>query len=388
MVCLQHVAQRYYEQYGDRVMFVQSVKGGGTCEQWAGIFQEDAVDLYPESNIVPKEMPLSVADTNYEIRDDLFTTPFGHPSYVVLDGDLRLKHKFIGPCCGYANYFDCQADTAKELDTELSGYIDALLQDSESETAFPTKALVPTKTPTNRPTTAEQVDNCIVGDFSEWSDCSIKCGSGKGIQFRWRNVTAYNNFNCPGPVEKRSCTAPEDICTGDDSSSCIPEFGESFEVETIESGFFSPRDVAFHPTPGYHLGNYSEGRNFYPSSGEEAWVVNGGNHSVSIVASLGTEYQTTLSRRDRGYYHYMINGTAISFNAVSDSGRNSDRDGFNYFAVCNDNANTYLDTKEANFFMGPTLYNSDPQNRNLVNRLGEVCEQSKGFDRYLSIQYV
>ena len=116
--------------------------------------------------------------------------------------------------------------------------------------------------------------------------------------------------------------------------------------------------------------------------------MNGGNHSVSIVASLGTEYQTTLSRRDRGYYHYMINGTAISFNAVSDSGRNSDRDGFNYFAVCNDNANTYLDTKEANFFMGPTLYNSDPQNRNLVNRLGEVCEQSKGFDRYLSIQYV
>ena len=217
-MCLQHVAQRYYEQYGDRVMFVQSVKGGGTCEQWAGIFQEDAVDLYPESNIVPKEMPLSVADTNYEIRDDLFTTPFGHPSYVVLDGDLRLKHKFIGPCCGYANYFDCQADTAKELDTELSGYIDALLQDSESETAFPTKALVPTKTPTNRPTTAEQVDNCIVGDFSEWSDCSIKCGSGKGIQFRWRNVTAYNNFICPGPVEKRSRTAPENICTGNNSS--------------------------------------------------------------------------------------------------------------------------------------------------------------------------
>lgn len=106
-------------------------------------------------------------------------------------------------------------------------------------------------------------------------------------------------------------------------------------------------------------------------------MVNAGNHSVSIVSSLGSEYQTTISRRDRGYYHYMINATAIDFNSVSGSGRSPDRDGFNYFAICNDDSNTYLGKKEPNFFMGPTLYNSDPKNRNLVNRLGEECREEE-----------
>lgn len=87
-------------------------------------------------------------------------------------------------------------------------------------------------------------------------------------------------------------------------------------------------------------------------------MVNGFNHSVSIVASLGTPVQTTINRRDRGYYHYMINATALAFNMVGNSGRSPDRDTFNYFAVCNDNLNTYLGSKEPNYFMGPTFYDS------------------------------
>ena len=126
-----------------------------------------------------------------------------------------------------------------------------------------------------------------------------------------------------------------------------------------------------------HLGNYSEGRTFYPNEGEEAWVLNAHNHSASIVASLGTPRQTTISRRDRGYYHYMINATALAFNMVANSGRSPARDSFNYWAVCNDDMNTYLGTKEPNNFMGPTLYNSDPANRNLVNRLGEACSDDE-----------
>ena len=69
----------------------------------------------------------------------------------------------------------------------------------------------------------------------------------------------------------------------------------------------------------------------------------------------------------------MINATALSFNTVQDSNRNPDRDSFNYFAVCNENTNTYLQTKEPNYFMGPTLYNSHPQNSNTVNRMGQPC---------------
>ena len=62
-----HVAQRFYNKYGNRVTFIQSVKGGGICSQWAKLYQVDAVNLYPNSNVVPKEMPLSVYDYNYVI---------------------------------------------------------------------------------------------------------------------------------------------------------------------------------------------------------------------------------------------------------------------------------------------------------------------------------
>ena len=363
-----HVAQRFYDKYGDRVTFIQSVKGGGTCEQWAEIYQEDAIDLYPDSEVIPKDMPLTIQDENYQLRDDLFTTPFGHPSYVVLDEDLEIKHKFIGPCCGYESYFTCTAEIAKSLDTNITAYLEPLLGDA---TPSPEPPNAPLPTPTASPT---QV-SCQVQEFSEWSECSVTCGSTKGTQFRWRQVSPLLPA-CPTPVETRVCTPLKEVCNDEDAP-CISEFGNLFEIDTVASDFHSPRDVAFHPTPGLHLGTLSEGREFHPNEGEEAWVVNGGNHSVSIIASLGTASQTTISRRDRGYYHYMINGTSLAFNEVKDSGRSADRDGYKYWAICNDNTNTYLGTKEPNFFMGPTLYNSDPNDRNTVNRLGESCNEGE-----------
>lgn len=58
-----------------------------------------------------------------------------------------------------------------------------------------------------------------------------------------------------------------------------------------------------------------------------------------------------MSRVDRGYYHYMNNISALSFNMVDDSGRSSDQDTYNFFSVCNDNLNDYVGSKEANYFM-------------------------------------
>lgn len=367
-----HVAQKYYDEYGDRVNFVQSVKGGGTCEQWSAIYQSDAADLFPGSTI-PTEMPWSVDDNSYALRDQLFTSPFGHPAYVVLDGNLEIKHKFIGPCCGYEQYRDCTPDIAKSLDTTLSEYLDAILND---ETFVLDEDSIPD-------VEEEEEDDAIdEGDpfgceWSEWSACSIRCGSTPGVQVR------YKDQRCPddeGFFESRPCAAENPLnCNVEDGGlACVPEFGDSWRIrEGVVENLDSPRDVKFHPTPGYHLGTSSEGRSIVtPDNSDEAWIINGNNHTISIITALDTGFQEEFPRRDRGYYHYMINGTAISFNGVANSGRTADRDTFNYWAICNDNSNTYAGTKEPNYFMGPTLYDSNPNKRNLVNRLGEQCDTS------------
>ena len=398
-----HVAQKYHDMYNtkkNKIVFVTSLKGGSACENWASIYQNDAVRLFPDSTVKPTEMPWTVSDENYVMRDDFFTTPFGHPSYVILatsrlgqdekgGGGMVVRDKFVGPCCGFIRYSDCQPETARQLDGMLSTAIDSIMQEmadmplsGEPETETET-----TIQPEPEPE-PEDVKECIVGEFSEWSPCSIDCGTTDGMQFRWRTVVdnrpalateatvtdegeaivgpeAAQRESCPSPVEVRACRpdgednillAPSSIdgSTLDAARSslclpvCIPEFNDA-EVVEVATGFDSPRDVAFHPTPGLHLGERSEGRKFNPNVGDEAWVANGANHSVSIVAALGTEFQTDFSRRDRGYYHYMINATALSFNMVSNSGRDAQKDAFEYFAVCNDNNNDYMKSKEVRY---------------------------------------
>mmetsp|Transcript_26644 Transcript_26644/g.59196 ORF Transcript_26644/g.59196 Transcript_26644/m.59196 type:complete len:1094 (-) Transcript_26644:98-3379(-) len=458
-----HVAQRYHDMLNaapesdanerKKIIFVTSLKGGSACERWADMYQSDGVRLYPDSEVTPREMPWTVSDVDYRLRDDYFTTPFGHPSYVVLapsrlggavddeGGALVVRNKFVGPCCGFVRYSDCQPDTARELDAMLSDAIDAILlameEDAEEPAAAdgegmvepPPTTTIPTTT-TTEPATSETAtvidESCIVGQFSEWSPCSIDCGPTEGTQFRWRSVVdnrpalateaavtdegealvgpeqQNRREACPSPVEVRSCSPADEESVlqpssvdGTTTSSavdarsslcvpvCIPEFGGSKpKIVEVATGFDSPRDVAFHPTPGLHLGDRSEGRDFNPAVGEEAWVANGANHSISIVAALGSEaHQTTISRRDRGYYHYLVNVTALSFNVVppSVSGRDAAKDSFAYFSVCNDNNNDYMGSKEENYFMGPTLYDTDPDpaKGNLVNRLGEPCNSAE-----------
>ena len=366
-----HVAQKYYDLYGpDRVNFIQSVKGGGTCNQWSSIYQRDAQELFP-GETVPNEMPWSVDDNSYALRDQFFTSPFGHPAYVVLDGNLEIKHKFIGPCCGYEQYRDCTPDIAKSLDTTLSEYLDAILNDENFVLDDVSTPVVEEEEIVEEETPSGEFD-C---EFSEWSACSIRCGPTPGIQVRYKDGRCESE----GPLfESRPCQAdnPSNCNVEDGGMACVPEFGEAWKIrEGVVEGLDSPRDVKFHPTPGYHLGASSEGKTIVtPENSDEAWIINGNNHTISIITALDTSYQQEFPRRDRGYYHYMVNGTAISFNSVSNSGRTEDRDTFNYWAICNDNANTYAGKKEPNWFMGPTLYDSNPNKRNLVNRLGEQCD--------------
>ena len=294
-----------------------------------------------------------------------------------------MTYKSVGPCCGYVDYYACTDDVALGLDDTLTAEIykvyneqlNSVSETPPTETA-PTE-VNPTGKPTSDPTAGAPAtndsnlfsENCDATEYNDWSTCSKTCGDG-GIQFRYRANPIDTAEVRPCPLEVASS-----LPTCDEL--CVPEFGPEFSTTVIASGLSSPRDLAFHPTPGVHLGTYSEGRTFNPDVGEELWVANGNNHSISIIASVGTVYQTTISRLDRGYYHYMNNITALAFNTVKDSGRNVNQDTFNYFAVCNDNLNDYVGSKNPNLFMGPTLYDTDTVNKigkkNTVNRIGEDC---------------
>jgi len=162
--------------------------------------------------------------------------------------------------------------------------------------------------------------------------------------------------------------------------------GRNPVIESVGTGgvkLHAPRDLAFHPRPGRHLGPYSDGQSF-PTDGQELWIADGHDHSLMVLTGIDSasgQPAKALTRRDRGYYHYMHNVTAISFNMVDDSGREDDRDTFGYVATCQDSNNTYLGLKEPNFFMGPSLYDTRPEYKNLVGQDGGPC--LKGDDCYM-----
>ncbi|KAL7541023.1 hypothetical protein ACHAXR_010569 [Thalassiosira sp. AJA248-18] len=379
------IAQRIHDDTSGRVNFVTSLKGGADCSYWADMYQGDALSMGLNGGVKPSTMPLTGSFLYASVSPSKFKlTKRPHPTIykdIVLDENLEVTYKSVGPCCGYATYWDCTDDIAKGLDGMLSDKIYEVYnkQMSEEEVVATTTTMAtdPTTTSASSATVAATLNNepknnenqCQSATYSEWSSCSKTCGDG-GIQFRHRANSNQAMETRPCPTEVTS-TLPSCV------EQCVIEFGNDFDLAIIASDLDSPRDLAFHPSPGVHLGSYSEGRVFHPDEGEELWVANGNNHSISIIASVGTEYQTTISRRDRGYYHYMNNITALAFNTVDNSPRNADQDTFNYFALCNDNINDYVGSKEPNYFMGPTLYDTDTVNKagrkNTVNRLGEDC---------------
>jgi hypothetical protein len=369
------LAQRLHNSSNGKINFIVSLKGGGNCATWAQIYREDASGL--GYTVSPTDtMPLTISDDSNDIRDVFFTPPYPHPSYVILDENLEVTFKGVGPCCGYEDYYACTADVALTLDDMLSEKINIVYERQMAAMGMnPDDNISNVDSPVETAVTAEAVNQCTNETYSNWSPCSKLCDDG-GIQFRYR-------ANKDLPVETQPCPASIVATLPKCPRYTVPEFGPVYTAIVVATGFNSPRDLAFHPSPGVHLGSYSEGRTFHPNEGEELWVANGGNHSVSIIASLGSIHQTTFSRSDRGRYHYMNNMTALAFNTMKSKKRLPDQDTFGYFAICNDNLNNYVGTKQPNYFMGPTLYDSDVVNKgmlnatrggkNTVNRMGEGC---------------
>ena len=363
-----YTSQRLHDEHSN-VVFLSSVKGGG-CETWTERYNDFAE---AEFGLKPTTMPITIEDSSYAVRDVLFTSPYPHPSYVIMDSSLKVRDKFVGPCCGYASYHDCSVETASTLDSIIETAVTAVLSDpavrpTEAPTTAPTSApteIVSTPSPTAAPaptaaptpaTPAPTSELVLSPSWTPWSPCSATCGE-DGIKYRTLDDSIQISPCDDGALP--DC----DVCSQN-----------TFLVKVLHENLNKPSDVKLHPTPGLHLGSFSSGRPFTESNSPEAWIANRGNHSISIISGAGTSEQTSISRLDRGYFHYNTGIAALSFNAVDDSGRASDRDTFNYFATCQCNSNDYLQTKTANYFMGPTFYNSSPDNRNLVNKMGKACQ--------------
>merc|ERR1711871_1277845 len=127
---------------------------------------------------------------------------------------------------------------------------------------------------------------------------------------------------------------------------CAPAFGRDATarlVATAAHGLAHPRDLQFHPI-----------------NTDELWVANNDTDSITIIDTVAG---TAVTRRDRAPYHYMERISSLAF------------DSRGYFATCQESENSYDEMMIPNWFMGPTLFHSDPEE--LINQLGEPgCDTS------------
>lgn len=109
------------------------------------------------------------------------------------------------------------------------------------------------------------------------------------------------------------------------------------------------------------VGDESHGLNvprdlaFNPDESGELWVVNRTDDSVSIFWDAGTADQAVDHIVDPFAMHFMDNVSSIAFGAPLHAPSSSSN-----FATCQESTNTYNGYGDPNYFMGPTLWSSDP----------------------------
>ena len=110
-------------------------------------------------------------------------------------------------------------------------------------------------------------------------------------------------------------------------------------IGTADDGLDVPRDLEMNPDVHGEL-----------------FVVNRTTDSATIFTAAGTEEQTSRLVVDPYALHFMEEVSSIAF------GAHLHGDGeYPNFGTCHESRNTYNDNAEANDFMGPTLWSSDPE---------------------------
>lgn len=300
------------------VIFMSSLKGGSadSCKSWSETYEAQGV-IALSGQTFAEMQPFTINDAETQLRDALFLPPFPHPSYVIIDHNGIIREKFVGPCCGIASYFDCSTEMALELNSTLHAKLEPLIKEveelygegrdciltdwsewSECDCEFGSRSRsrgvlqqaigngscagpqsLPRSQSEKCTAGCQSSIDCQVGSWSTWSPYNVTCGTAESYRTREVVVSPSTDGNaCPNLVEKkytylRAC-----------QQQCSPTLGAAMKVNVVadsSAGLRSPRGVAFTPAPGKHLGSFSQGKEF-STTGEEAWIVNGESHSVTI----------------------------------------------------------------------------------------------------------
>ena len=191
------IANYFYSAHGSNSTFIQSIRGSGeTCKRWAESHQVFTTSVSNNASTVPLNgmvVPLIIYDLNGEVRNALFSEEINYPSYIILDGDLRVRYKFNSPCCGHTCN-SCTISKVMELDEKLSNYVNSIL----AENVDINKAAM-------NKSDAVKKESCIIGNWSDWSPRC--CQAHSIVKLRFRTV---EGINCPSSIEMERCNPKND----------------------------------------------------------------------------------------------------------------------------------------------------------------------------------
>jgi plastocyanin/DNA-binding beta-propeller fold protein YncE len=351
--------------HGDSFQCVTSLKGSSSCESWSRLYHDvDGDTSNDDANI-----PLVVTDTTSALHYTLFN---GNPQFALIDKNMVVRHLVQGAPAQEAATIEGLGDMVAQLvaeDAAAAGAPDAVAAGAGQtiEVGGDAGWVVQPGNAVYEPIAANIGDRIVFAYNDYYHDVMLvdneNCDFSSGtildetgfLEFEITSAGTYTfacsrGDHCAVGNQQVTVTvggSASESQPGDASSaSCAPAFGlqNAVIVEfTNDEGLDNPRDLQFHPL-----------------NPNELWVANNDTDSITIIDTVAG---TAVTRRDRAPYHYMERISSLAF------------DSRGYFATCQESENSYNDMMIPNWFMGPTLFHSDPED--LIDQLGESgCDTS------------